>query len=186
MDFQVRLVVGSADDVRDRGALRTQLALDRHEDVHVVEYDQVLTAFGVCLHRLVLIHSPPEAKGQVAGKRQRFAGLGFILVDKLPGTGHIYFKQRVDAVLPPIQVEVIVSVAPCGWDLYDAIGEGCLRHKNSSPKQSHCRNAVLAESEPYLCCNYLDVAIWGRMILRPAQRLALPCLDLGSRWPRTT
>ena len=81
MDFKVRLVVGSADDVGDRGARRTQLALDRHEDVYVVEYDQVLTAFGVCLHRLVLIHSLPEAEGQVAGKRQRFAGLGFLLVD---------------------------------------------------------------------------------------------------------
>jgi hypothetical protein len=59
----------------------------------------VLTAFGVCLHRFVLIHSPSEAEGQVAGRRERFTGLGFILVDKVPDTGHIYFKQRVDAVL---------------------------------------------------------------------------------------
>jgi hypothetical protein len=44
-----------------------------------------------------------------------------MLLDELPGSGYIYFEQRVDAVLPPIQVEVIVSVAPGGWDLYDAI-----------------------------------------------------------------
>jgi hypothetical protein len=50
-----------------------------------------------------------------------------------PDTGHIHFQQCVNAVLPPIQVEVIVSVPPCRRDLYDAIIRGHLRHRNSSP-----------------------------------------------------
>jgi hypothetical protein len=56
-----------------------------------------------------------------------------MLLNEVADTAHIYLQQRVDAVLPPIQVEVIVSVAACRWDLYDAIREVGLRHKNSAP-----------------------------------------------------
>jgi hypothetical protein len=124
MDFQVRLVIGATDDVRNRGVSSAQLAPDRQEDVDVIKDDKVLTAFRICLHRLVLIHGVPKAKRQVAGKRQCLAGLRLMLLDGLADTGHIYLQQCVDAVLQPIQVEVIVGVAACRWDLYDAIGEG--------------------------------------------------------------
>jgi uncharacterized protein YwlG (UPF0340 family) len=63
----------------------------------------------------------------------------------MPGTGHIYFEQCVDAVLSPIQVEVIVSVAPCGRDLYDAVIELHLRHRNSSPIRSLVRAVATAK-----------------------------------------
>jgi hypothetical protein len=56
-----------------------------------------------------------------------------VLLDELPGGGHIDFEQGVDAVLPLIQAEVVVSVAACGWDLYDAKGRGDFRHPDSSP-----------------------------------------------------
>ena len=64
MDFQVRLVIGATDDVRNRGVSSTQLALDRQEDVDVIKDDKVLTAFRIRLHRLVLIDSVAKAKHQ--------------------------------------------------------------------------------------------------------------------------
>ena len=108
MDLQERLVVGAADDVRNRGGRPAQLALHRQKNIHVVEDDQVFTAFQVCLHRFVLIHSARQAKGQVAGKRQCFTRLCFVVLDELPRTGHIDFEQGVDAVLPPVEVQVVM------------------------------------------------------------------------------
>jgi hypothetical protein len=49
-----------------------------------------------------------------------------MFLDEPPGSGYVYLQQGIDAVLPPVEVEVVVSVAPCRWDLYDAIGEGVL------------------------------------------------------------
>jgi hypothetical protein len=37
-----------------------------------------------------------------------------VLFDELPGIGHIYVEQGIDAVLPPIEVKVIVSDTACG------------------------------------------------------------------------
>ena len=57
-------MVGAAKNIWDRGARPAQLALNWEKDVHIVEDDQALTAFRVCLHRLVLIHRTPEAKAR--------------------------------------------------------------------------------------------------------------------------
>ena len=57
-------MVGSADDVGDRGARRTQLALDRHEDVYVVEYDKCLRPLGYACTDLSSSTARPRQKAR--------------------------------------------------------------------------------------------------------------------------
>ena len=72
-----------------------------------------------------------------------------MLVDEPPDIGHIYVQQPVDVVARPIHVEAIVSAAASGWELYDAISERNLRHKDFLRRKAPLLNTVLADSESH-------------------------------------
>src|SRR5512133_1530728 len=97
-----------------------------------------------------------------------------MLLDELPDIGHINFQQCVDGVVRPIHIEGIVSAAPSGWDLYDAIREGELRHKNASPTES----ATAEHASQTVNHNLCGQSEWAGA--------TVVCPDGVPPWPRTS
>jgi hypothetical protein len=62
VDLVEALVVGAPNDVARRGARPIDAALNWQAHVHIVKHDQMLAAFQIRLHGLVLIHRTRQAK----------------------------------------------------------------------------------------------------------------------------
>lgn len=114
-------MVGPANKVRKRNWGLANLPLDRQKDVDIVEDHHVLAAFQIGLHQLVFIHGAGQAKGHITRKGQSFTCLCFVLLDEPADIGHIYFEQGVDAVFPPVQIQVVVGLTTRGWKLDNAM-----------------------------------------------------------------
>src|SRR5215207_9065751 len=69
-DLQVGPAVGSPEDVPGGGVDVAHLALDHHQDVHILEDCELTTALAHGVDHPVLAYSAPQTVGEVPGEGQ--------------------------------------------------------------------------------------------------------------------
>ena len=89
MDLAQGLRIRRSDDVDNGLLLPCHLTLNQRRHVHVIKHDQVLAAFAIRLHGLILIDCLCQAGDNERRERQRLPSVRFVVLQKLVGFGHI-------------------------------------------------------------------------------------------------